>query len=235
MEAPGFEVFHTKVVVKQAETARVVADLQRVGYGYLVVDANAGEVEIEVDDRPYPTYLASGAPIKIKLNAGKHKLYLDADGRKTYEGEVEVPRGREQPVHGRLTNSYPRGKAVVMGVLAAGLGVGGLFMHLEAKKPVGMPHNEDIHQVFSIGRYVAWGGAGLFAGLSIFYAVYDPNPDPVLKEDDKHDFPDTEDRDAGPTDYDAGKVKRETSGIFHPYLLPYGGPDSGGLVVGGAF
>lgn len=189
LEAPGYKPIKKTFDIEQGKTTELKLDLERLDYGYLVLDGNAKEIELEIDGKPHAGYKSGGEPLKIKLPAGKHKVLMDADGRKEFEGDVDVPRGQELPVHATLTEAYPRGKAVALGILSVGAGVGGIFLHLEAEKPVGEPHADDIHQVFNVTRFVAWGASGLFAGLAIFYAVYDPNPDSLVKYDPNREFP----------------------------------------------
>ena len=223
LEAPGYKPLKKSFTIEQGETTELKLDLERLDYGFLVLDGNAEEIEVEIDEKPYASYKAGGEPLKIKLPAGKHKVVLDADGRKEFEGDIDVPRGQEIPVHATLTDAYPRGKAVALAILSVGAGVGGIFLHLEAEKPVDMPHNEDIKQVFNVSRFVAWGASGLFAGLAIFYAVYDPNPDSLVKFDPNREFPEKDD-------------KRKTQKSASVDLIaPWVTPEGGGVGVVGRF
>ncbi len=225
IEAPGYKPVQKTFVIEQGKTTELKLDLERLDFGYVVLDGNAEEIEIEINQKPYAsTYKSGGDPLKIKLPAGKHKLVLDADGRKEFEGEIDVPAGQELPVHATLTEAYPRGKAVALGILSVGAAVGGVFLHLEADKPVGQPHDEDIHQVFNVSRFVAWGASGLFAGLAIFYAVYDPNPESLIKLDPNREFPEGEEK----------KPKQQKSASID-LLAPWFTEEGGGVGILGSF
>ena len=159
-----------------------------VNYGYLSIDGDAASISVEIDKKPAGTITTKGGPLKIKLPAGAHEVVLDADGRKAFSGKIDVPKGQNLPVHAVLSKSYPRGKAVALNILGAGLITGGVFLHLEAEKPLGQPHGEDVKMIFNISRYAAWGLGGLMVGLGVFYAIYDPVPDSTVKEDRALEF-----------------------------------------------
>jgi tetratricopeptide (TPR) repeat protein len=226
IEAPGYSPVKQVFTIEQGKTTELSLDLERVDYGYLVLDGNAGHIEIEIDEKPYAAYRSGSDPTKIKLPSGKHKLMLDADGRKVFEGEIEVPKGQELPVHATLSDAYPRSKAIVLGVMAVGAGVGGVLLHLAHEDKLGGPYEDDTKQVFNVTRFVAWGASGLFLGLTIFYAVYDPNPDSLLKYDPNREFTDDED---GPK-----KPKPQKSATID-FIAPWFGPESGGVGMVGTF
>lgn len=219
VKAPGYETRHEKVTIERGRTAELDLPLERVDFGYLVIDGDAGEIAIAVDGKPQPTFSSRGEPVRLELPAGEHQLMLDADGRKTFEGKVEVPKGQELPVHATLVESYPRAKAFVIGGFAIGAAVGGVFLHLEAVKPVGQPHDEEVKTAFNVTRFVAWGASGLLAGLAIFYAVYDPLPDSYVRQDPTREFP------------EEAKRKAEEAAL-RPIVSPWFSPQGGGLGVG---
>ena len=225
IEAPGYETKKETVTIDRGKTAELDVRLERVDFGFLVIDGDAGEITIAVDGKPQPTFSSRGDPVRLELPAGKHQLVLDADGRKTFEGSIEVPKGEELPVHATLVESYPRAKAFVIGGFAIGAAIGGVFLHLEAIKPVGQPHDESVHQAFNVTRFVAWGASGLLAGLAIFYAVYDPLPDSYVRQDPTREFSE-----------EAGKSKKPTQeAALRPVISPWFSPQGGGLGVGVQF
>ena len=105
----------------------------------------------------------------------------------------------------------------MIGGFAIGAAVGGVFLHLEAIKPVGQPHDEPVHQAFNVTRFVAWGASGVLAGLAIFYAVYDPLPDSYVRQDPAREF--TE------------EAKKKEAAL-RPVVSPWFSPQGGGLGVG---
>lgn len=219
VEAPGYQTRKETVTIARGETAELDVRLERVDFGYLVIDGDAGEITIAVDGKPQPTFSSRGDPVRLELPAGEHQLMLDADGRKTFEGKVEVPKGQELPVHATMVASYPRAKAFVLGGFAIGAAVGGVFLHLEAIKPVGQPHDEAAHQAFNVTRFVAWGASGLLAGLAIFYAVYDPLPDSYVRQDPTREL----------TEESKDEAKEAA---LRPVISPWFSPRGGGLGVG---
>ncbi|MEO7328614.1 MAG: PEGA domain-containing protein, partial [Minicystis sp.] len=128
IEVPGFLPFMQKVTVEHGKIVALAAALEREKFGFLRVDGNAEEISVKVDGVSYGTYTPVGESLKIRLSSGPHKVELDASGRKTFSGTVEVPRGQEVAVHGRLSYSPPRRDAVLSGALAVGAAVGGIFL-----------------------------------------------------------------------------------------------------------
>jgi tetratricopeptide repeat protein/PEGA domain-containing protein len=233
VESPGYVTGHKSFTIEQAKTTELDVQLERVDYGYVLVEGNAGEVEIEVNEQPQGVYSSQGDPVRLKLPAGKHKLVLDASGRKALETEIDVPQGQVLPIQATLVESYPRAQAVVLGVLSVGAIIGGVFLHLEyAKGPEseGGPHSDDIRTVFNVTRFVAFGAGALFAGLSIFYAVYDPYPDSFLKNTKVRDMNEQEAREESG---EPAKPEKKQSAI--PFVAPWASEVGGGLDVGFAF
>ncbi len=240
VEKAGYVPFTAKVTTHHGRTKIIKAKLKRVNYGYVIIDGNPDMMGITIDEKPQTEYRVEGEAIKIKLPAGNHELLLEADSRKDYEGTIKVPRGQELVVHANLTDSYPRGKAVALGIVSGVLAGGGVFLHLESRKPEDQPHDKDLLKVFKYGSYGAWGTAGLMAGMSIFYAIYDPYPDPALKKDKLRDFPDAGDDAVHKTKSvpAGGKKKRKApkkSSRRRTIVAPLVGPHGGGLAIGGTF
>jgi hypothetical protein len=225
VEAPGYKPFRKKVVTPHGETVDVDAQLERVDHGYLIVDGNIGVMEIKVDDQPHSSYNSRGEPVRLRLPAGKHKVLFDGDGRKIFEGELEVPRGQEQAVHARLAELYPRGAAIGFGIASGAFIVGGVLMHLESQKPE--DHEPDLITFFEVGRFVAFGLGGVLTGLSIFYSIYDPYPDSLIKLDKPRDFPEDGEEEKPQRTMQSARVR--------PVLSPWMSPDGGGLGVGVIF
>lgn len=233
VEKPGYKPWKTTINAKHGESLEVEAELERVEYGYLIIDGNVDELEIEIDEPDNPDLWTSGTkPRRIKLPAGPHSLVLDASGHKEYEATIEVPRGQELRLHANLNESYPRGKAIALGVLAVGAGVGSIFTYRESKRPIDTPHSEDTLKVFEVSTYVAWGAAGLFAGLSIFYSIYDPYPESLVKAEEPNDFPETDAKEEPKTE----EAKTEEKSAYrYPFIAPIIGPNTGGVSIGGFF
>jgi tetratricopeptide (TPR) repeat protein len=190
VEKNGFEPYHTEVDVKHGDTATVVAELERVSYGFLVIDGNADEIEVEIDEQSYGSWQAGQKPLMLKLPAGPHQLELDASGRNAYEGTIEVPRGQQVAVHGTLIESKGWGQAIGLAVAAAGATVGGVlfWQHAQSRKDDG----EDDHETYwwlGTGMFI---GGSVFGAASTFFFIYDPTDDSLVKQSDPRDLPDKE-------------------------------------------
>ncbi len=225
IEAPGYEPFEKKVEVAHGETAQFVAELAHVSYGYLRVEGNSDEVTIEIDGKPYPAFKNLTGPTRIKLPAGKHKVVLDASGRKKFKGEIDVPRGQEVGVHATLIDLYPRGKAVGFGVLSAAAIAGAIVTLPETKIVINKedPNVEkgklDLFRGLSTGLFI---GAGVFTAASLFFSFYDPDPDSLVKLDKAQDLKDDDDKKASI----APRIRA---------IAPMIGQSGGGLSIGGTF
>jgi PEGA domain-containing protein len=185
IEASGYETILRKVTVERGHTFEVNAPLERVRYGFLVVDANADEVIVKVDGVLYAAYSALGDPLKIRLPAGPHKVELDASGRKTFTGDVIVPRGQEIAVHGRLAFKPPRSNAVLSGTLAVGAAVGAVVLFrqpsYELRQGLDFPGLPRVTPTgtqpwFRVGGFVSLGVSGLLVLATGYTLINDPNP-----------------------------------------------------------
>ena len=185
IEASGYETIVRKVNVERGQTAEVTAVLERVSYGFLLVDANADDVSVKVDGVAYAAYSALGNPLKIRLPAGAHTVELDASGRKTFTGEVVVPRGQEVAVHGRLAFKPPRSNAVLSGALAVGAGVGAVVLFrqpsYELREGLDFPGLPRVAPTgtqpwFRVGGFVSLGVSGLLVLATGYSLINDPNP-----------------------------------------------------------
>jgi hypothetical protein len=225
IEAPGYVPFEKKVDVAHGDTAQFVAELEHVDYGFLRIDGNSDEVTVQIDGKPYPPFKNLTGPARIKLPAGKHKVVLDASGRKKFRGEIEVPRGQEVGVHATLIDLYPRGKAIGFGVLSAGAIAGGIVTLPESKVVVDKsdpnvdPKRVDMFRYLSTGLFI---GAGVFTAASVFFSVYDPDPDSLVKLDKPADLKDDDEKKAAI----APRVRN---------VAPMIGQNGGGLTIGGTF
>jgi tetratricopeptide (TPR) repeat protein len=216
--APGREPFTKKVTIEHGQTAEVDAVLPRVPYGYLRVDGNAENIEIAIDGVKHGSFSSGGPPVRVKLPAGKHKLELDASGRKTYEGEITIPEGQELPAHGTLIESYGRGKAIAAAAFSVGLAVGGGVMFKLAGDTQDQK-KKDIFSGVSTGCFI---GAGVAGAASIFLFIYDPNPDSLVKLD-------------RPREFEEGETKSARLPFPLRHVTPAVSHEGGGMWVSGAF
>jgi hypothetical protein len=234
--AKGYVVFTTQVKVEHGKTVETEAKLQRVGYGLVRINGNADEVEIEIDGEPAGVWIAGEPPVQLKLPAGKHQIELDASGRNTYEGEIDVPAGRTIEVHAALVESKDWSKPIVLTLLSGASFVGGyLFMrHADAKLEEAealqvndqfdreeldtLERDEGIFRGVSYGMFI---GGGVFAAAAIFFYIWDPTDDSIASKGEPREFSDDE--------------AKKSARTHRPRLTPLLGPNLGGLGLSGVF
>jgi hypothetical protein len=238
IEATGYETILRKVNVERGETVEIAAPLERVRYGFLLVDGNAQEVSVKVDGVAYGAYSALGDPLKIRLPAGPHKVELDASGRKAFTGEVIVPRGQEVAVHGRLAFTPPRSNAVLSGTLAVGAAVGAVVLFrqpsYELREGFDFPNLPRFGPTgtqpwFRIGGFVSLGVSGLLVLATGYSLLNDPNPPSGAKIDKPHEL----DADASSKSPPAPDKKK--AGIRLDGFAPEVCLQGGGLEIRGSF
>jgi len=173
------------VVIEHGTTHELTPALTRVGYGYLRVDGNADEVTVKIDGMARGVYTPVGESLRIRLPAGSHRLELEANGRKkTYAGDIDVPRGQELGVHGRLSFKPARSSAVVSGALTVGAIVGSVAffkqqpaadttMNGTLATSTAAPSSATL---FKVGGALSLGAAALLGFSTVYSVVSDPTP-----------------------------------------------------------
>jgi PEGA domain len=192
VEAPGYEPASEKVVLDHGTTVEISPALARVAHGWLRVDGNAEEVTVKVDGVPRGLYTPLGEPLRLQLTGGKHALALEAEGRKTYAGDVDVPRGQVLGVHGRLSFKPSRSSAVVTGALAVGAVVGGVVLFRQAAQPQPAPAPgmapTSAPTYLRIGGGASFGVGGLLAFSTVYALARDPTPPSRVQLDKPRDL-----------------------------------------------
>ncbi|MBM4375947.1 MAG: PEGA domain-containing protein [Deltaproteobacteria bacterium] len=226
--SPGYKPFEKKdIEVRHGQQTEVTAELERVNHGYLVLDGNVDIPEVMIDETAQAAYERSAkTPYRLKLAAGKHTLVLDADDRKTLTMDVDVPRGQDLPVSAVLNPSYPRGKAIGLGVVGALAGAGGGVLYWRYRATKGTEVDPDIQNLFQYGSYAAWGLSGVLVGLSVFYSIYDPLPDSELTLKKARDYGEED-------ELDGSRPTEKTS--FRGFVTPLVGANTLGLGAVGVF
>ncbi|MEZ4219722.1 MAG: PEGA domain-containing protein [Polyangiaceae bacterium] len=193
---PGYEPLEKRVQVEQAQQVEVTVNLVREGFGTLTFDANTAEARVEIDGRPIGVWRSGAAPLSQRLPAGRRRVVIRADGHKTYEGTVEVPRGQVMAVHAEMIETPSRGaawtQAIVGGVfLGAGIFLGlesnSLHEELEADRKAGALERDDERinrgRLFAIGADVGFVLGGVLGGLATYNFIKDPLPESGVRVD----------------------------------------------------
>jgi tetratricopeptide (TPR) repeat protein len=199
VEAPGFEPAAEKVTIEHGKTAEIAPRLERVAYGYLKLDGNADEVSVKIDGAKRGVYTPLGEPLRIRLDGGKHRLSIEAPGRKAYVGEIEVPRGQELGVHGRLSFKPARSTSVITGALAVGAVVGGVALLKQAAAPQAVTPDSPPGNAPSgaptwlrVGSGISFGVGAILGASTIYSIVVDPTPPSTVRLDKPKDLDDAE-------------------------------------------
>ncbi|HEY8943260.1 MAG TPA: PEGA domain-containing protein [Polyangiaceae bacterium] len=194
VEAPGFEPFKVDVELAHGEQREMQVDLVRVGYGVLRFDSNAPEITVRIDEQLRGAWRSGEAPLDVQLPSGKHRIRVEGDGRKTFEAELEVPRGQVLPVHVKLIPKYPRGAAWTEAVLSAAFLGTGIYLGLESDRlhdeleqdrRAGVLEQGDSRiskgRWFSIGANAGFAIGGALGLLATFDFIKDPLPESSMK------------------------------------------------------
>ena len=238
IEASGYETFTRKIKVERGLTVEVEAPLERVSYGFLLVDANADAVNVKVDNVVYAAYSALGDPLKIRLPAGPHSVELEASGRKTFTGGVVVPRGQEVALHGRLAFTPPRSNAILSGTLAVGAAVGAAVLFrqpsYELRKGLDFPGLPRVAPTgtqpwFRVGGFVSLGVSGLLVLATGYSLINDPNPPSNAQIERPRDL------DAPPSSRPSLVPVMKPTGLRLDGVTPEVCTQGGGLEIRGSF
>lgn len=232
ISAPGYEELKVEAKVLQGQLVDVQADLQRVGYGYLLLDANVDEMKIEIDGKSVGAHLHGDGPKKIRLPKGPHDIEIDASGKHAYREKIDVPAGQKLGVRAKLEELGGKGGAVASLFLALGAFGGGAALWVVGENQ----DDAEVAQNFRYGAIGAFTGGGVFTALTVFLFAFDPTDRSTAKKTNPVDF----DRsDVAPPDDSAEKpIERKKSELAGPRILgvaPLASPTAAGLVVGGSF
>jgi hypothetical protein len=254
VEAPGFQPLNTKIRLEHGEQKELEVRLVRVDYGILRVDSNSDDAKIQIDFEPRGVWRKGEPPFDVKVPAGKHRLTIESTDHKTYEGEIEVPRGQLVRVHAKMIEKYPRGAAWVEAVVAAVLVGTGTYLALESNKlHRQVEADRQAHVLddgdsrvtkgagFSIAADIAFVAAAGFAALSVYSFLEDPMPESTSKFEKPIDFDDPSKGETTAARREAPRVrvaKRQKRPAGNGLRVSAGATPlgfGGGVLVGGSF
>lgn len=203
VEAPGFEPLLAPVMVNHGEQKEMEVAMVRVNHGFLRIDSNAPEVKVRIDEQPKGVWRTGTEPLDVPSPSGPHKLTVIADGRKTYEAMINVPRGQVLPVHVKMIPKYPRGAAWTQAVIgAAFIGAAAYFGNesnkiydqLEEDRKAGRVEGSDSRA--TKGRWYAIGAdggfvvGGVLGVLATYNFIKDPLPESSIRTEKPVEFED---------------------------------------------
>lgn len=250
VEAPGFEPLTTEVTLKHGEQREMELRLVRLGYGILRFDANAPEITVRVDGHPRGVWRTGEAPLEIQVPSGRHQVALQSDGRKRFEGTLDVPRGQVLRVHAKMIPKYPRGAAWTEAILGAAFVGTGLYLGLESDRlhedlqrdrRAGALEQSDSRiskgRWFAVGANAGFAIGGLLGVLASYDFIKDPLPESSVRLEAPIEFDDP--MKARPTAQGPGSTpgprRRADRGSEAPDSRIELGVGAQGLVVGGTF
>ncbi|HEY6081183.1 MAG TPA: PEGA domain-containing protein, partial [Polyangiaceae bacterium] len=203
VEAPGFEPVLGRVMVEHGEQKAMEVSMVRVQYGFLRIDSNAPEVKVRLDEEPKGVWRSGTEPLDVRAPSGQHKLTVVADGRKTFEGMVNVPRGQVLPVHVKMIPKYPRGAAWTQAVLGAafigaaayfGTESNRIYDQLEHDRQEGSLEQNDSRATkgtwYAVGANAGFAVGGVLGVLATYNFVKDPLPPSSIRSDKPVEFDD---------------------------------------------
>jgi hypothetical protein len=204
VEAPGFVSANSTVNLDPGDPEEVYIELHRVDYGFVRVDGtDSPEIQVSLDGKPQGRWLQGAPGLKVRASAGRHRLTVEADGRKTFEGMVEVPRGQVLPISVRMIPKFPRGAAWGQAAISAGLFGGGIYLGLESERlkdelqadaEAGTLDGGDSRVTkgrwFAVGADAAFAGGTILAALSAWNFIRDPLPESSMAAGEAVEFED---------------------------------------------
>jgi hypothetical protein len=203
VEVPGFEPLLANVNLQHGEQKELEVRLSRVGYGVLRIDSPAPNIKVRIDDQPKGVWRSGEEPLDARSDSGPHKLTVSADGRKTFEGMVTVPRGQVLPLHVTMIAKFPRGPAWTQAIIGAAMLGGAIYAGTESNRlhdqlvddrRSGILESGDDRatkgQIFAIGADAGFGLAAAFGALSTYNFIRDPLPESSIKADKLLEFED---------------------------------------------
>ena len=203
VEAPGFEPLLSNVELEHGEQKELEVRMSRVDYGVLRIDSSAPSVTVKLDEQPKGSWRSGEEPLDVRADSGPHKLVIESDGRKTFDGQIVVPRGQILPLRVKMIPKYPRGPAWTQAVigaafLGAAIYVGSesnrLYDQLKKDRDSGVLENSDSRATrgkwFAVGADAGFVVAGVLGGLATYNFVKDPLPESSLKSGKLLEFDD---------------------------------------------
>lgn len=185
LERPGYEPAEREVTVEAGQETALEVDLERVSFGKLRIVANVRGARVSIDGR-----IVGEVPFETRLEAGPHRVRVEAEGKKPWDSNVVVAKGQLTPVRVKLQSAVPRGgawaSAVLAGlVLGAGTTLAVMSEHrldtLREEGRTGRLASNDPRlfrgRMLAIGADTAFGLGGLLALVSVYYFLRDPLPD----------------------------------------------------------
>lgn len=203
VEAPGFEPFLSNVELEHGEQKELEVRMSRVNYGVLRIDSSAPSVTVKLDEKPKGSWRSGEEPLDVRADSGPHRLVIESDGRKTFDGQIVVPRGQILPLRVKMIPKYPRGPAWTQAVigaafLGAAIYVGSesnrLYDQLKKDRDSGVLESSDSRATrgkwFAVGADAGFVVAGVLGGLATYNFVKDPLPESSLKSGKLLEFDD---------------------------------------------
>lgn len=184
IERPGYRDVERDVEVGVGEDITLRADLERTESGRLRVVANARGGAILVDE-----HQVGVVPWEGEVSGGPHRVRVQGEGMKDWEGNVTVRQGQLTPIRVRLRAAQGRGDAWTAAVASAvflggGIGMGVLSSDmggaLAADRSAGRLVSNDPRlltgTILAVAADVSFGLSTIFGLLAVYYFVRETGP-----------------------------------------------------------
>lgn len=192
IEREGFEPWKKDIDLERGKTMSIEADLQKVSFGYLVINGKSARgAEVTIDDADEPVRCTK-IPCRIKVKPGRHEIEIEKDGKKDLDVEFDVSSAEEARVDVELMPAPSRVSGYVSLVLTAGFVGTGLYFGNKSKtdredleSEIGSfdsvaspddPRFKDVRNnaIIADGLFLLGGIAGI---STLYYFLRSPGPD----------------------------------------------------------
>jgi hypothetical protein len=182
--------------------------------------------------------------------SGPHKVVIESDGRKTFEGNIVVPRGQILPLRAKMIPKYPRGPAWTQAIIGAAFLGAAIFVgsesnrsydQLKKDREIGALESSDSRATrgkwFAVGADAGFVVAGVLGGLATYNFIKDPLPESSVRPGKLLEFDDP--LKARPVA--RNELRRRLIDVARAQpgpalqLTPSAASNGGGLFLGGSF
>lgn len=201
VDAPGYEPGKQEIEIVAGEQYDIAVALARVGYGIVRIDSTAPEIVVSSGEVELGRWKKGENALEIQLPVGQKELVFTSPGYKNLRELVDVPAGQILPLRAKMQEKYPRTKAWVQAIVAAGFIGAGIYLGVESDRihdnlsrdsSLGYlsPTDSQIDRGmwYSIGADASFALGGILGAFAVYNFVRDPYPDSELRKGRRLEF-----------------------------------------------